>query len=272
MSTRSAVGIAPGRSLIGDLKETLASRQVLIELVKRDLKVRYKRSTLGLLWTMLNPILMMAVTTLAFSAFFRFAIHNFPIYFMTAYVVWGFFSQGSVSASSSVVDSASLTRKIYVPSALFPMASVAAAAINLAISLLPLMLLVAITGGTFSLALLSLPLSLALVAVFTFGVGLILSAAAVFFHDIIHTYQVVLMAWMYLTPIFYPVDIVPEQWSFIFYINPLFYFVQIFREPIYSGVWPDGYHLLVAVGYALGAVVMGWCYFERSRNAFSGYL
>src|SRR5438105_4895363 len=185
MTTSSAIALAPRRNVIGDMRETFASRQILVELVKRDLKVRYKRSTLGLLWTMLNPLLMMAVTTIAFSAFFRFAIHNFPIYFMSAYVIWGFFSQASVSASSSVLDSAGLARKIYVPAALFPLASIAAAVVNLVVSLVPLMLLVAITGGEFSWALLSLPLALALVALFTFGLGLILSAASVFFHDLI---------------------------------------------------------------------------------------
>jgi ABC-2 type transport system permease protein len=272
MSTTSAVAVAPRRNLIGDLRETIASRQVLVELVKRDLKVRYKRSALGLFWTMLNPLLMMAVTTIAFSAFFRFAIHNFPIYFMSAYVVWGFFSQASVSASSSVLDSAALARKIYVPAALFPLASITAAAVNLVVSLVPLFLLVAVTGGQFSWALLSLPIALVLVALFTFGLGLILAAASVFFHDLIHTFQVLLMAWMYLTPIFYPVDIVPDQWSFVFHANPLFYFVQIFRGPVYLGTWPEPFDVLMASAYALGTAIIGWWYFERSRNAFSSYL
>jgi ABC-2 type transport system permease protein len=271
-TTSSSIALTAQRRLLRDLIETITSRQILEELVKRDLKVRYKRSTLGLFWTMLNPLLMMLVTTIAFSAFFKFAIHNFPIYFMSAYVIWGFFSQASVSASSSVLDSAGLARKIYVPAALFPLASVSAGVVNLVVSLVPLMLLVAVTGGQFSWALLSLPVPLLLVALFTFGLGLILSAASVFFHDLIHTYQVILMAWMYLTPIFYPVNIVPDQWSFIFHANPLFYFVEIFRQPIYAGTWPDPFDLLIATAYALGTAAVGWWYFERCRNSFSSYL
>lgn len=270
--TVAVVAVAQRRSLLRDFRETIAAREVLVELVKRDLKVRYKRSVLGLMWTMLSPLLMMAVTTIAFSAFFRFAIHNFPIYFMSAYVVWGFFAQATVSASSSILDSAALAKKIYVPAALFPLATVTAAAVNLVVSFLPLALLVALTGGEFSWALLSLPLALVLLIVFTFGLGLILAAASVFFHDVIHTFQVLLMAWMYLTPIFYPVDIVPDQWSFVFHANPMFHFVQIFREPIYSGSWPDATSLLVAAAYALGTFAVGWLYFERSRNGFSSYL
>src|SRR5205085_12163041 len=110
VASTSPIAVVSGSNLIATLRETLASREVLVELVKRDLKVRYKRSSLGLLWTMLNPLLMMSVTTIAFSQFFRFAIHNFPIYMMTAYVIWGFFSQGTISASSSVHGGAALAK------------------------------------------------------------------------------------------------------------------------------------------------------------------
>lgn len=264
--------VAGRRDMRADLLELFGSQQVLIELVKRDLKVRYKRSVLGLVWTMLSPLLLMGVTTLVFSTFFKFAIHNFPIYMMSAYILWGFFQQGTVAASSSFLDSAGLARKIYVPAALFPLASVTGAAVNLVLSLIPMVLIVLLTGGQLSWAMLSLPVALVLTAVFTYGLGLILATAAVFFNDVIHTYQVVLAAWVYLTPIFYPASIVPPQYSLIFDVNPLFHMISIFRDPIYQGTWPEPIDLGISAAYAFGAALIGWWFFERSRNAFLGYL
>jgi ABC-2 type transport system permease protein len=266
------IPLAHRRSLLGDLAELVSSHQVLHELVKRDLKVRYKRSVLGQVWTMLNPLLMMAVTTVVFSSFFRFAITNFPIYMLSAYVLWGFFSQGTLTAATSVLSSGGLTRKVYLPPALFPLAAVCSAAITMLLSLVPLCLLLVITGGEIGWPVVFLPVALGLATVFTCGVALLLAAASVFFHDTIHMYQVVLLAWMYLTPIFYPIDIVPSEWSFVVHLNPLFHLVQIFRDPIYAGSWPDPANVAAATAYALGAAALGWWYFERSRDKFVSYL
>lgn len=264
--------IASQPNWIGNLALIFTFREALSELIKRDLKLRYRRSALGILWTMLNPLLMMVVTTIVFSSFFRFAIHNFPSYVLTGYVIWGFFSQATVVGSSSLLMSAGLVRRVYVPPALFPLASVNAAAINLLFALVPLFLIVVVTGGEITWALLSLPVGLFLLLLFTSGLTLLLSASSVFFLDAMHTYQVLLGVWMYVTPIFYPVEIVPEQYSFIFHLNPMFHFIQIFRDPIYAGKWPDLANLGSAAAYAIGMAALGWWYFERSRRSFAAYL
>jgi ABC-2 type transport system permease protein len=258
--------------MLASVREMFAFTEALEELVKRDLKVRYKRSVLGILWTMLNPLLMMVITTIVFSNLFRGAIQNFPIYMLSGYVVWAFFSQATVSASSSILDSAGLARKIYLPVALFPLASVIGALINLLLSLVPLALLVAITGGRLSWALLFLPVSLAIMSVFSYGIGLMLAAASVFFRDTLYTYQVLLIAWMYLTPIFYPPEIIPEQWAGIIGINPVTHLVELMRSPIYGGVLPDASHLLISAAWAVVLVVLGWWYFQSSRARFASYL
>jgi homopolymeric O-antigen transport system permease protein len=254
------------------LRELVSFDEVLQELVKRDLKVRYKRSFLGLLWTMLNPLLMMAITTVVFSSVFRSSIQNFPIYMLSGYVVWAFFSQATSAAASSILDNAGLTRKIYVPAALFPMASIIAACLNLCISFVPLLVLMIVTHSSFSWALLALPIMILPVVVFAYGLGLMLAASSVFFHDTLYTYQVFLTAWMYLTPIFYPREIVPEQWSTLFELNPLFHFVELVRAPIFYGRLPDVSHVVIGVAYALGACVVGWRYFESTRRQFVSYL
>jgi len=260
------------RGLLADLRELLKSGQVLEELVKRYLKVRYKRSVLGVLWTLLNPLLMMIVTTLIFANFFRFAIDNFPVYFLSAYLVFGFFSQATSTGCTSILSSAALVRRVYLAPALFPLASVATAGVNMVIALLPLFALMAFTGSNFSWALLFLPIALALTALFTYGVALFLSAASVFFHDTIQMYQIIITVWMYITPIFYPVDIIPEQYWLIVHLNPLFHFVEIIRYPLYLGALPEPINLAAATMYAFGTAVIGWWYFGRSRNAFASYL
>jgi ABC-2 type transport system permease protein len=221
---------------------------------------------------MLNPLLMMVITTIVFSNLFRGSISNFPIYVLSGYVVWTFFSQSTVAASSSILDSAGLTRKVYVPPALFPLACIASAIINLGLSLVPLVLLMAITGGTFSPALVMLPLSTMVLALFCYGIGLILAAGAVFFRDVVYTYQVLLVAWMYLTPLFYPASIIPERFTIFLYINPLYHLVQLFRAPIYAAAPPDPANVLAAVAFAIVAALFGWWFFELTRKRFVTYL
>jgi ABC-2 type transport system permease protein len=264
--------ISHARDLRNQAADLFAFREVLDELVRRDLKVRYKRSTLGVAWTLLTPLLMMAISTVIFSSFFRFAIENFPVYMLSGQVVWMFFSQGTMNACPSVLMSGGLSRRVYVPLALFPIASVNAVAFNAVLSLIPLFVIVMLTGGHLSWALLSVPLALIITLLFTYGVSLIISASTVFFHDTLQMYQVALTALMYLVPIFYPIEIVPREWSFIVEWNPLYHMVEIFRQPVYGGIWPDAHNLLVASGYALISLLVGWMFFHRVRNDMPAYL
>ena len=246
--------------------------EVLQELVKRDLKVRYKRSVLGLFWTMLNPLLMMLITSIVFSALFRSSITDFPVYVLSGYIVWAFFSQASVAASSSILDSAGLTRKIYVPPALFPLACNVSALVNLALALVPLTLLVLLTGHGITWAWLVLPFSFLLLAMFTHGLGLILAASSVFFRDTVYTFQVLLVAWMYLTPLFYPASIIPPRWSPFIEINPIYHYVQLVRAPVYTGSLPSRLDVLIAAGFAILLLAVGTWYFEHARVRFVSYL
>jgi ABC-2 type transport system permease protein len=270
---RSAVR-APhaGSGLLASVRELFGFGEVLHELVKRDLKVRYKRSVLGIFWTMLNPLLMMVITTIVFSNLFKGSIPNFPIYMLSGYVVWAFFSQSTTSASTSVLDSAGLTRKVYLPPALLPLASIMAALVNLVLSLIPLALLVFVTGGTFSPALVVLPASFLLLALFAYGLGLFLAASSVFFRDTVYTYGVLLVAWMYLTPLFYPPQIIPPQWAPLIQLNPVYHLVELVRAPVYAGQLPDPTHVVAAAAFSIAAAVVGFWYFNVMRDRFVAYL
>lgn len=263
---------SPRRAQLSDLREVLTSWQVLEELVKRDLKSRYKRSSLGVLWTMLHPLLMMLVTLIIFSQAFRFAIDNFPVYFLSAYIAWSMFAQGTALASSSIITSAGLAKKIYVPPALFPIAAINASAVNLLLSLPPLLAIMALTGSRFDTPLLFLPLAIAILLFFSYGVALLLATASVFFHDTIHVYSVLTYLWMYLTPLFYPIDIVPADWQPLIQLNPMTALVHLFRAPLYAAQWPEPSVILLAVAWAGLACAAGWWSFERSRDAFISYL
>jgi ABC-type polysaccharide/polyol phosphate export permease len=268
----AAVHAVRSAGALASLRELLGFTEVLEELVKRDLKVRYKRSVLGIFWTMLNPLLMMLITTIVFSNLFRGSIDKFPIYVLSGYLVWTFFSQSTTAASSSVLDSSGLSRKVYLPPALFPLACIVSALVNLALSLVPMLLVMIFAGGVFSWTLLSLPVSAVVLAVFCYGVGLILSSSAVFFRDAVYTYQVLLIAWMYLTPLFYPEQIIPERFRIFLLINPVYHMVELFRAPIYSGTLPDSANVIAAIGFALVLFVFGWWFFETTRRRFVAYL
>jgi ABC-type polysaccharide/polyol phosphate export permease len=215
---------------------------------------------------------MMIITSIVFSALFRSSISNFPIYVLSGYIVWAFFSQASVAASTSILDSAGLTRKIYVPPALFPLACNVSALINLVLALVPLTLLVLVTGGTINWSWLVLPFSFLLLAVFTHGLGLILAASSVFFRDTVYTFQVLLVAWMYLTPLFYPPEIVPAQWKPLIELNPIYHYVELVRAPVYTGSLPSRPDVLIGASFAVILLFFGTWYFEHARVRFVSYL
>ena len=257
---------------LDELLALLEYKELLKSLVARDLKVRYKRSILGFFWTMLNPLLMMIIFTVVFSTFFRFSMANFVIYFLSAYLPWNFFAQSTVASMTSVLRSASLIKKIYVPKAIFVLATVISGLVNLAFATIPLLVIMIVTQQRVGLSLLFLPVPVALTALFTLGLSLLLSAVAVFFYDVIEMYQVLLTAWMYLTPIFYPLEIVPSPYRVLIQLNPMYHLVECFRAPVYDGVLPSAAHLAYGGLAAVVAMIIGWWFFSRSADRFAYYV
>jgi len=245
---------------------------LLQNLVLRDLRVRYKRSVLGFLWTMLNPLLMMIVFTIVFSTVFRFAIDNFIVYFLSAYLLWTFFSQSTLAALTSIVGNADLIKKIYVPKSVFVLSNVVSGLINFLFALVPLTIVVVLTGPRIDRSWLILPVPVILTAVFALGVSLLVSAVVVFFYDVVEMYQVVLVAWMYLTPIFYPLDIIPHPFRKIIQLNPMYYLTECFRLPLHSGTLPPVTYLAYSSLAASLAFVIGWWVFSRATDRFAYYI
>ena len=189
-------------------------KPLLIELVSRDLKVKYRRSFLGYLWSLLNPLLMMTIMTVVFSYMFRFKIPNYPLYLICGQTLWSFFNESTTMAMSSVIVNGPLIRKVYIPKYIFPVSRVLSSFVTMSFSLAAILIVMLVTRVPLTWNLLLVPIPLVFLLLFCTGVGMALSALAVHFRDILHLYSVVVMAWMYLTPIFYPISALPEKVAF----------------------------------------------------------
>lgn len=242
------------------------------ELVQRELRVRYRRSLIGFAWTMLQPMLMMGVLHIAFSTIFRFNVENYPVYVLAGLLFWNFFSQSIVTSMNSLRANGGLIQKLPVPKSVFPLAVVISGVINLLAALLPLLGLLVATGHPLRPAMLFLPVSIAIAALFTLGAGLLLAPLAVFFHDIVELIGVILQIVLFLTPIMYPMAIVPERWHWIIRYNPVRSILEVFRDPIYYGKIPPASHLSVAVLLAIGLFAIGAFAFSRTSRRITHYL
>lgn len=256
-------------AMLAELDEVWRYRDLLTQLIARNITVRYKRSVLGLLWTMLNPLFMMIILTIVFSNLFRITLEHYAVYVLSAFILWNFFAQSTLTAMTELVWGGALLQRIYVPRTIFALAAVGTGLVNLFLALVPLVLIMLVTGVPLRPTLLFLPIPILLTMFFALGVGLLLSVWAIAFADVVDIYQIVLTAWLYLTPVIYPRDIVPEQFQWLYNLNPMNYLLEIFRAPIYAGVLPEMSTLIVASLIALVTLLLGWAVFTRNADGLA---
>ncbi|HEY3204478.1 MAG TPA: ABC transporter permease [Thermoanaerobaculia bacterium] len=243
-----------------------AYRGLVHELVIRDIKVRYKRSVLGILWTMLAPLLNMIALTLVFSTILKTAIQNYPVYFMAGSIFWTFFSQTTSSAASQTHASNEIAKRMFVPRSVFVASAVGGGLVNLTLSLFPLILIVAVTGFPIHATWWFLPISVLITTLFTAGMSMILFTVASRFTDIREMYLVVVQTWFFLTPIVYHPSIVPFRYRLALWLNPMYYLVQVFRKPIYDGVIPSPQLTGSALVLSVAVLVTGWVFFCHRKD------
>ncbi|MEM7352876.1 MAG: ABC transporter permease [Acidobacteriota bacterium] len=255
------------------MKELYRYRDLIWTLVERDLKVRYKRSAIGFLWTMLQPLLLLTVLTLVFSQIFRFNLRNYPVYALAGILFWNFFQQTIVSSMNSLSANANILKKLPVPLAVFPVATVISGLVNLLFAFVPLFGILIWTGHPITPALTFLPVAVLIAVIFTLGAGLILSPLSVLFSDVVEFITVLMTLLFYMTPVIYPKSIVEgTRFFWVVRFNPIRSILEVFRDPIYFGKVPPADHLLLATLIAVAALLIGIVAFRRSADRIPFYI
>jgi ABC-type polysaccharide/polyol phosphate export permease len=258
-----------GPVALEEVRGLIRYRDLVYQLVRRDVVSRYKRSALGIAWTMLHPLGMMTVLTVVFSQLFH-RVEGYPVYVLSGLVAWTFFSQTTSAAMTQMVWGSTLLQRIYLPRTAFVVSAVGTGLVNLLLALVPLFIVVLLVGLPLSWTIAFLPLSIALLTAFSLGIGLLFSAWAIYFPDVAEMYQIILIAWLYLTPIIYPTEVIPESYRFwFFHLNPMYYFVEVFRQPVYEGRIPSGDVLLGSLLIATLTLVLGWIVFSSRADEFT---
>ena len=245
---------------------------VLRELVLRDIKVRYRRSILGITWTIVNPLLMMMVMVVVFLELFNAEVSNYPLYLIIGHIMYGFFSTASNMGMNAMIWNASLIGKVYIPKAVFPLSVTLSSLVNFGFSAISLVIVMLITGAKLYITILLFPLAVFYLYLFTLGVSFALSAINVFFRDLQHLYGVILMAWMYMTPIFYTTDIVPDWAKWAVEWNPLTRYIEFARMVIMDGKLPGIMDHVICILYGIMMLAIGGFVFHKTKDRFVLYL
>jgi len=246
------------RSLVTYHLATISQFKHLLHLmVKRDFVTRYRRSILGVLWSVLNPLLTMIILTMVFANIFRMDVEHFAIFVFSGQFIYNFFNEATTLAMGSVTAGSGMIKKQYIPKYIFPLSKVLSATVNLAFVFIAFILVFVATRAPLHWTIILIPLPVLYTFVFSLGLGFMLSAASVFFKDVTYLYGVLLTMGFFLTPIMYTPDILSQRMFHLIHLNPLFHYVQYFRDLALHGTIPSLWSNIVCIGFALGALVIG---------------
>lgn len=269
-----AAGTAQGTGIShGDARSARSSafahnRFVLTSLVTKDFKLKYRRSILGVAWSVLNPLLMMIVLAAVFSYMFRFSIENFPLYLIVGTVLFTFMQNATTGAMVSIIESSSMIKKVRIEKAIFPLEKVIFELVNFAISLIAVVLVMCWFRVFPDWRIALLPVLLLFMILFCTGLGLLLSALAVFFRDMVHLWGVVTTAWTYATPLFYPMELLPDWMQAAMVWNPMYQYVTYFRDITMWHVTPSLEMHLLCLFMAVITFVVGLVAFRATERKF----
>ncbi len=251
------------------LKEMWQYREMVRSLVKRDLKSRYKGSVLGFLWMFLNPLLQLFVYTVVFSVIMRMNIEKYYLFLFVALIPWTFFSVCLSAGANVVVMQQDMVKKIYFPREVLPVSFVTAQLVNMLLSFVVVFAVILISGTKVSVAaLLFLPLVIMIEYILALGLTLMVSALTVYFRDLEHIISILAMAWMYLTPVMYPVEMVPERFVRLFYLNPMAPVIIAYRDILYYGQVPRMRNLILSSAAGGIVLVLGCLVFRCMQRHF----
>lgn len=245
---------------------------LLFELISRDIKNKYRRSVLGVLWTLLNPLFMMIILSIVFSNIFGFTVDNYPIYILCGQVLYNFFSESTQAAMNSIIYSAPLIKKVYVPKYMFALSRILSCSINIFAAFAALLLVMVVTRTPLHYTMLLSIIPIGIMIVFSLGVGFILAALSVKYRDIIHLYSVFLTGFIYMAPIMYPIDILGPVLQRIVKLNPVTNILTMFRGFMMYNSMPDLYTVLMSVLPSAAILLLGLWVFYKKQDEFILYL
>lgn len=268
------------KSLAARLAELWRYRELVVNLTIRELKARYKSSVLGFFWSLLNPLGMMLVFTIVFTVMMpNNQIQKFPIFLLCGLLPWNFFSAGVMTGTNSIVANGNLVKKVYFPREALPIASVLANLVNFLLALVVLFAVLIVFRANFSPYLWLLPVVILIQTCFVTGMALILSTLNVFYRDTLMILDVVMLAWFFLTPVFYPIEILPRSYVVLgltldvhrltYILNPMASLISAYRDLLYWGYRTDVDFFLRTAGTALAVLVFGYWFFHRYSSRFS---
>lgn len=252
--------------------DTWRYRQLIWALALKELKIRYKRSVLGFLWALLNPLLLMVVLSVVFSTIMAANIPHFAIFLLSVLLPWTFFSQSLSYAAESIVGNGDLIKKVRVAKLVFPVAAVVSNMINFLLSMIPLVLIVIAMRHPFHLTWLYLPVPLLALTLFTLGATFFFAAANVYYRDVAHILQVLLNVLFYVTPIIYSIDLIPAKDRWLLKLNPLQYMLNGFRLSVYYGLLPSANSIIACFVCAFGMLAFGFWIFQKYQDEFVFYV
>ena len=252
------------------LQEVYRYREMIINLVRRDLRGRYKASFLGFLWTFINPFLQLMVYTMVFSVIMRSSIDKYYLFLFVGLIPWIFFAASVSAGSGCIVNQSNMITKIYFPREILPIAHVTVQFVNMLFSFFVVFIVIAFSGIGFQITVLPLLIPVMVIEYFlALGITLIISSLTVYFRDIEHITSIVVMAWQFLTPVMYSIDMVPEELRKVFMINPMTPVIIAYRDILYYKRAPQLSTLMLSIVMAMIFMLIGVLVFNKLKKRFA---
>ncbi len=256
--------------MINDLKEIFKYRQMIVSMVRKELRGRYKGSVLGFMWTFINPLLQLLVYNMVFSIILRNNIEKFYLYLFVALIPWMFFSASITGGSVSILSQKDLIKKIYFPREIIPVSYVTSSFVNMLLCFIVVIAVALISGVVPTVTgIICLPVIMIVEYMMGLGVALIVSALTVYLRDLEHILSILAMVWMYATPVCYPEELIPERFLFLYSLNPMVPVIRAYRSVLYYGGTPDMRSLIESLAFGVVFILAGLLIFGKLKRNFA---
>ena len=251
-----------------NFEEIYSYRYVLIQLVKQQLILKYRRTILGYTWNLLNPLLMMSITAIVFSSIYKMDLKSFTIYMFSGTVAFNLFSQSIISSTTAFLQNEGLLTKVYIPRIIFPLSYIISIVIDNVLMTISLSLIIFIIGAKISFALLFLPFAYILTFAFSLGFSLIISIASIYLRDLQHIISILMQALLFLSPVFIKPALLSGKVKLLYSFNPLTYYINLFRMPLFEGKLPQNIEIIYCILFASFSLIIGLSFFNKYKNKF----